>query len=153
MARSTAGRVPTTISIDPKGQAVVQQSQTFAPFRAQVFRHDQLDDPHSVSRALNLMQQSISDATLAARSNNRNVAVTFENLLFDAALTPSAIKLDHNLGTKVRWCVVRWRKPDSGPVTACGIFEPTDGQKNNNVLVLEPSFGARGLADVEVWSA
>lgn len=152
MAKSTASRVPTTITTDAQGNAAVRPSQTFAPMRAQVFKDDQITDGKMLARMLNTMQQVINDATLAARSNNRNLSQTFENITVDAAST-TPISLSHNFGTKVRWSVVRWAQPKTGAVTTCGLYEATDSQQNPNILVLSVVAGTLGVADVEVWSA
>lgn len=152
MAKSTASRVPTTITTDAQGNASVRQSQTYAPMRAQVFKDDQITDGKMLARMLNTMQQVIHDATLPARSNNRNLSQTFENIAVDSTST-TPISLSHNFGTKVRWSVVRWVQPQTGTVTTCGLYEQVDSQKDPNVLVLTPVTGTLGVADVEVWSA
>ena len=147
MAKSTASRVPTTITIDPKGNAVVQPSQTFAPLRPQVFKDNQLTNTAALARQLNTMQQVIHDATVAARSNGRNLAQTFEGVTFTFG---SPVSLTHGFGTKVRWSLVRVYAVSLGvPV----VYEPANSQSDNNTIVLEAVAGSSFTADVEVWGA
>lgn len=143
-----SSRLPSTVQINTNATTgevttVVKQPQSPVPLRKQVFHEDKPVD----ARQLNTMQVEINEATLAARTNSRNQSITFEGVVF--SLPPVNHSLQHNLGTKVRWALVRWHNS----VTAAGIVEPAQSQADNNVLLLRNITNVAGIADVEVWSA
>ncbi len=126
------------------------QPQSPVPLRPQVFHPSALTTPEDVARQLNTMQAELHSSTLPARTNSRNQAITFEGVNFNSlSLSGTKSKLTHNLGTKVRWSVVRWYNT-SDPAN---IREASGSQDDANTLVLTGGIGIGGTADVEVWSA
>lgn len=163
----TASRLPSTVQVttSPTTGLITGtktlQPQAAVPLRKQVFTGSSLSTPEDVARQLNTMQTQVHDATLPSRTSSRAQAITFEGLLFDSTVTAprttSAVTMNHNLGTKVRWAVVRWYEVPASysvsAITGATLYEPSDSQSDTDVLILRPIGGTLGIADIEVWSA
>ncbi len=140
--QNVSNRVPTTIVKNANGTTAAIIPSQQVPLRKQVFHDGAFKSLDDVARQLNTMQTEFHDSTLPARTNPRNQSLTFENLVFNG--TDAYQPITHNLGTKVRWSVVRWYSTSSAP----GLFEVSQ-----NDSVIQWNSTTAGTADVEVWSA
>lgn len=153
MGANTSSRLPSTVQVTTNAAGNLTAIASLnpppsVPIRRQQFTGEQLTtNPEDAARQLNQALEAVHTATLPARSYPRNQSTTFEGIVMPNGQN---VSIQHNLGTKVRWSIVRMY----GSTLGGGIVtEPTDSQKSDTVLLLYQGSGDTLTVDVEVWSA